>query len=304
MSIHDDIIAVADTNSIEIGLAATQLESGETITINGDASFPMASVFKIPILVTAFYKLEQGFGSLDNRRTLLDEQKSTGSGILPYFEAGLTPTWLDLITLMMIISDNTATDIVIEQLGGTQIIENYMHEIRLSDIYFKMNCKDLLKTIFPEGAQDIPLEDLEAFIIENGFNRNSVAFDDGPDNNVSSASSMTRLLTMIFNAEIHDRKSSDDMLSILFKQQFNDRLPRFLPPGTKVAHKTGTIGGIRNDSGIFFIGDDNHVAVTLFTRWNDEEVWLQPEKEFARIFEVETVMGRIGRLVYDHFDKS
>jgi beta-lactamase class A len=301
MSIYDDILAVADVSDIEIGLSVTQLESGKTLSINGDVPFPMASVFKIPILTTAFHQLEQGYALLDDRRTLCDDQKSAGSGILPFFNAGLAPTWLDLLTLMIIISDNTATDMVIERLGGVQVIESYMHEIGLHEIYFKMNCKDLLRTAFPEGAQDVPLEELEALIIEKGFNRDSVAFSVESDNNVSTPSAMTRLLTMIFNAEITERKASDEMLSILLKQQYNDRLPRFLPPGTKCAHKTGTIGGIRNDSGIFFISDDNHVAITLFVRWDDEAVWLQPEKEYARVFEVETAMGRIGRLVYDHF---
>ena len=62
------------------------------------------------------------------------------------------------------------------------------------------------------------------------------------------------------------------MLEILLKQQLNDRLPRYLPPGTRCAHKTGTLPGIRNDSGIIYAGGTSHIAVTLFSRWDDAAV--------------------------------
>lgn len=303
MSVQDDIQTIVNDSNIEIGLVATQIETGETIAINGDVPFPMASVFKIPILVTAFSQIEQGISSLNNRITLENAYKSPGSGILPFFEMGLTPTWRDLLTLMIIISDNTATDIIVEQLGGPEVVESYLHQIGLNDIYFKMNCKDLLGTVFPEEAKDVSSEELEALIIEKGINHDAVAFSLNSDNNVSTARAMSQLVTMIFKDEIVSQDSRKTMLDILLQQQFNDRLPRFLPPSIKCAHKTGTIWGIRNDSGIYYISDDNHVAITLFTHWDYEAVWLQTEAELARIFEIETAMGQIGRLVFDHFNR-
>lgn len=301
MSLQEDIQSVIAESRTEIGIAIWHIESGEALEINGDHFYPMASVFKIPILATAFHQVRQGRISLDDRRTLHNGKKSAGSGILPFFQDGLAPTFQDLFMLMIIISDNTATDMVIERVGGPAAVENYMHEIGLTDIYFKMNCKDLLRTALPEGADEVPLEQVEALIIQKGMRRDSVAFSTGSDNNVSTPRAMTRLLRMIFNAEIVERQASDQMLQILLKQQLKDRLPRFLPPGTRCAHKTGTIGGFRNDSGIIYIGDDNHVAVTIYVRWDDEAVWLQPVAERQRIFEIETAMGQIGRLVYDHY---
>jgi hypothetical protein len=67
------------------------------------------------------------------------------------------------------------------------------------------------------------------------------------------------------------------------------------------AHKTGTIGGIRNDSGVIYVKDDCHVAITLFTLWDEHAYWGQPEAMQRRIFEVETAMGAIGRHVYAHY---
>src|SRR5690606_38342577 len=121
MTLLGDIQQVIDETGIEAGLSIRHIESGEQLDINGAQPFPMASVFKIPILATAGLQLAQGKIDLNTRVALRDEDKSTGSGILPFFEAGVSPTIRDLLTLMIIISDNTATDMNVELLGGAQV---------------------------------------------------------------------------------------------------------------------------------------------------------------------------------------
>lgn len=302
MTLQSDIQTIIDESGIQAGVSVWHIERDEQIDVNGDQPFPMASVFKIPILATAGKQLKEGRISLDTRIELKDADKSAGSGILPYFEAGLNPTVRDLLTLMIIISDNTATDMTVELLGGAEVVEGYMHELGLGDIYFKMNCKDLLKTLFPADVAERPLEEIRDWAAENDIVRDGTAFSTGPDNNVSTANAMTQLVHMIFQSEIVDGAIRDELLNILLKQQFNVRLSRFLPPNVAFAHKTGTIGGIRNDSGVIYINDDSHVIVTLFVWWDDQAVWQQPEAEHQRIFEVETAMGKIGKLVYDHYN--
>ena len=81
---------------------------------------------------------------------------------------------------------------------------------------------------------------------------------------------------------------------ILRKQQYKHRIARFLPLGVKVASKTGTIGGIRNDCGIISVSDENHVILTLFTEWDEAPYWNKPAAHHQRVFEVETAMGEIG----------
>ena len=106
---------------------------------------------------------------------------------------------------------------------------------------------------------------------------------------------------MIFGGQLVDRAACDEMLAILLKQQLNDRLPRFLPPGTRVAHKTGTLHGFRNDAGIIYVSDDAHVAVTVFSEWDQRAVSHDPVAERERIHEVDSAFGRIGRLIFDHY---
>ncbi len=106
MTLVDRITEIISAAQIEAGVAVWHIESDTRLDVKGDEPFPMASTFKIPILATACQQLTAGAISLDSRIALSDEDKSLGSGILPYFESGLQPTLRDLLTLMIIISDN------------------------------------------------------------------------------------------------------------------------------------------------------------------------------------------------------
>lgn len=300
MSLRERLQAIITAADIEAGLAVWHIESGRRLDVGGDVPFPMASTFKIPILATACRQLTDGVISLDSRAPLADEDKSMGSGILPYFESGLAPTVRDLLTLMIIISDNTATDIMVNYLGGAGVIEGYMHELGLSDIYFKWNCKELLRFAFPPEVADLPLEELVKWTTQNDIRRDGLVFSKGAENNVSTAKAMTELLHMMYG-DLFPRDVRAVAFDILRKQQFTHRIARFLPLGVKVASKTGTIGSIRNDCGIISVSDENHVILTLFTEWDEAPYWNKPAAHHQRVFEVETAMGEIGRAVFDEF---
>ena len=153
MELDDKIRGIMAGADIQAGVAVWHIESAAKFDVNGDEPFPMASTFKIPILATACQQLQAGTLSLETRVPLADEDKSLGSGILPYFESGLAPTVLDLLTLMIIISDNTATDIMVDTLGGAAVVEDYMRELGLPEISFKLNCKELLRAPLPAGGR-------------------------------------------------------------------------------------------------------------------------------------------------------
>lgn len=301
MSLKEKIEAILEEADIKAGIAVWHIESGEKTDVNGDVPYPMASTFKIPILATAMKQVSQGKLSLGTRYPLKEEDKSPGSGILPYFEGGLEPTFLDMLTLMIIISDNTATDMIIDILGGPEAIESYMHELGLNDIYIKMNCKDLIGEMFPPEVQAMPMEERMAWASTHDILRDSRTFSLTPDNDISTALDMNSLLHMIYQGELFGGEELETALGILFKQQFNVRMTRFFPPQIKVAHKTGTIGGIRNDSGIIYIDDNNHVILTEFVEWDQAPIWDQAEAQHQRVFEVETAMGKIGQLVLETY---
>ena len=135
-------------------------------------------------------------------------------------------------------------------------------------------------------------------------NRTGRSYSLGPDNDVGTPAALTELVARIWRGETVSRAACDAMLEILLKQQLNDRLPRYLPPGTPCAHKTGTLPGIRNDSGIIYANENSHVAVTVFSRWDDEAAADDPIADKETPIAIDSAFGRIGRLLYDAFCDS
>jgi beta-lactamase class A len=143
--------------------------------------------------------------------------------------------------------------------------------------------------------------DLTALRPEPAVNRTGKSFRLTPDNNVGAPASLNRLLEMIWRGEVVSRAACDQILHILLQQTLDQRLPRFLPAGAPIAHKTGTLGGVRNDSGIIYCSAASHVAVTTFTTWDLASAHGDRVVEWARMSAIDSAMGHIGRLVFDHF---
>ena len=282
-----------------MAVCARHLESGRQVDIDAERIFPMCSVLKIPVLVEAFRQIEEGRFALDDRWELTTAEKNLPSGILVFFEDGLAPTVLDLLTLIIIISDNTATDMVMHRLGEGSVTRT-MHSLGLTDIHVPMTIRDIFDDLLPSGD---PSQDMLA-LATAPRNREGRCYSLGADNDVGTPAALTQLLARIWRGEIVSRAACDAMLGILLKQQLNDRLPRYLPPGTRCAHKTGTLPGIRNDSGILYAGENAHVAVTIFSRWDDEAVSDDPIARSEKPNQIDGAFGRIGRLLYDAFCSS
>ena len=283
-----------------MGVAVLDLASGEEVHIHGDELFPLCSVVKIPVLATAFREIRAGHFALTDRWELTTAEKNLGSGTLRFLEDGLRPTVRDLLTLMIIISDNTATDMIIHRVG-VPAIHDYMHQLGLTNTHIVMTIRQIFEDILPDADPTQDPYELALKSQQHPPRRDARAYRSTPENNVSTPRDMNRLLDLIFKGQVVDRPACDEMLAILLLQQLNDRLPRFLPAGTRVAHKTGTLAGFRNDSGIIYVNDNTHVAVTAFAKWDSDAVRGDPVAERERIHAIDTAFGRIGRLVYDHF---
>ena len=293
---------IAASGATAMGVAIKHLESGAEIYHNADQPVPLCSVFKIPVMAEAFRQIDAGRFTLDDRWDLTLAEKNLPSGILVFLQDGLRPTVRDLLTLMIIISDNTATDMVMHRLSVASTTK-FMHELGLTDIHVPMTVRDIFNDIMGEAGSDprLAFTNLDKPQPEGPSNRSGHAYSLGPDNDVGTPRALNQLNEMIFRGEVVNRAACDQMLHILLQQQLNQRLPRFLPEGTPVAHKTGTLSGIRNDSGIIYCNDHSHVAVTGFCTWDAAAVKDDPVAEWDRINAIDSALGHIGRLVYDHF---
>ena len=299
MSLESDISRIIDNSGAEMGLSALHLESGQRFDVDAGRVFPLCSVLKIPVLVEAFRQIEEGLFTLDDRWQLTTAEKNLPSGILVFFDDGLAPSVRDLLTLMIIISDNTATDMVMNRLGAGSVTST-MHSLGLTDIHVPMTIRQIFDDLLPSAD---PTQDMLA-LATAPRNRTGRSYSLGPDNDVGTPAALTELLARIWRGEVLSRASCDAMLEILLKQQLNDRLPRYLPPGTRCAHKTGTLPGIRNDSGIIYASGTSHVAVTLFSRWDDDAVADDPIANKETPIAIDSAFGRIGRLLYDTFSEA
>ena len=137
-----------------MGIAVRDISAGQAISINGDRMFPMASAYKIPILVEVFRQAEAKKLSLDDRVELASGDRTLGSGVLTLMSSGLTPTIKDLATLMIVLSDNEATDVLLNKVGAENVTATMrslgLKNIRVDRTTFEM-IRDYLALI-DEGA--------------------------------------------------------------------------------------------------------------------------------------------------------
>jgi len=300
MDLRHRLRACVADDGLEFGIAIQHIESGEETQINGDAVFPTASVFKIPVMVEVFQQAHAGKFGLDDRVELKTGDKTLTTGVLLHLQDGLRPTIRDLVTLMIIVSDNTAATMLM-QLVGPENVTATMHSLGLTSIEVNMTVHEMFLHAF--GASDRPdisVEALRERARSVQMDYSSRTFSRGKDNNVSSAADMTRLMVMLFEGQVVDRAACDEMLRILSHQQYNSRAPRYLPWYTAY-HKTGTMRGLRNDSGIICCNEGSHAAFTIFS-FDDTEVPLSdPRLAAQRSLMVEEIMGEMGRAVYEYY---
>lgn len=279
-----------------IGVAVRDLKTGEELSINGDRLFPMASVYKVPIMVEVFRQIEARKFSLDDRIELGDEHRTLGSGVLTLLSNGLKPTVKDLITLMIVLSDNEATDVLLKKVGAENVTAT-MRSMGLNNVRVDRTTFELIRDylgFMDETARGKTYAEIIAMSRTRRITTEKRAEAEREFarvmKDVSSPRDMALLLEKIYKGEAAGKESCQMMMAILGQQMFNQRLPRYLPESAGMAHKTGTIGSTTNDAGIMFVRG-NPVAIAVFT----------VDKRIAR-GEVEELMGRLTRVVYDFFD--
>jgi len=271
-----------------VGVAARDLDSGRELAHRADELFPLASVFKIPLMVDVMRRVDAGGLALDERVALVERLKSPG-GTLIHCHAGLQPTVRDLLYLMITLSDNTATD-MLWRLVGVPSINATMRALGLETIDCFMPNREyfLIETLrngdwqglsgpevvarwrsLDETGRDEALRrvaELNAAVTGEEFLRryterfgyaeekdhdDCFVIDQALDNQ-GSPRDIVRLLAMIAETRCASRASCKLMIETLTRQEWRNRIPAGLPAGVKVANKTGSVSGTINDAAIVF----------------------------------------------------
>jgi beta-lactamase class A len=281
------------------GVYVIHLESGLRTGVDEDTPYGMASTFKVPILVELMTRVDAGELSLDDMVPLQPNDQHIGSGLLSDLWApGMEMSLRNLATFMIILSDNSATDMFIDRLGADAITAR-MRALGFDDIRVDRTTLELIldyRGVDYDPVADATLEEINRFSRDNRPEANQMdavrrAFYEGPEDK-ASARQMTELLVMIANGEAVSRESADVILEILSRTQTGaNRLRGMLPSGTPLAHKTGTIGRYVADVGIVTLpGDLGRFAISVFTMGDE----VNTERG-------ERLIAEVARTAYDFF---
>jgi beta-lactamase class A len=242
--------AIAGFDGI-VGIAARNLLTGEEIVVNGDMPFPTASSIKTAVMIEAYDQAQSAGLSLDSSLTLREADKVGGSGVLSGLSEGLSIKVRDLIHLMIVLSDNTATNMLVERLG-TKNIDDRLASYGLQQTkIFRPTFRDGKPDVFPELEREFGL-------------------------GMSTPREMATLMGLIAEGRAVNAGASAAMVRTLQRQQDRAMIPRLLPDSVQVGNKTGTDseklpdsrgrrGAIRVDAAIV-TGDKLRYVIAVFVR--------------------------------------
>lgn len=317
-------LTAAQRGRLSCGVAIIHVEGGERVLVDAERKVPLASVFKLPILVEIGRRLQQKTMTLDASLTIREDQKIIGSGRLRDRPAGSRVSVREAVELMETISDNTATDMLFEAIG-LDSVDVLMRGLGLarSDIYLTNRAAWLVSLGMGRDFRGLSARAIATkwlalspsarrsaaarILVENRATslgaiqraedaslgrpyaddlRLAAAVD-----NVAAPADLAMLLERLQRGELLDAAWTRYCLGVLGRQRFNTRIPRYLPRGTRTFHKTGSILGVVNDAGIIEIAPGNHVVVVVCC--HDVASGAQDAAE--------ELIGRVARAAYDTF---
>ena len=318
--VHESVAAIAARLGGTVGVAARNLASGAEVHIAADDLFPMASCFKIPVMVEVMRRVDAGSLRLDDRVTLTEADKSPGSTLIHCHE-GLRPSVRDLLYLMITLSDNTATDMLWRLVGlasvnetmrglGLETIDCFMPNreyflieagageewagltgaeivARWREIEARGDYEDAFRRVLEENAR------LSGAGFQHLYERrwgrdeslgyeDSFAVDQALDNQ-GSPRDMAELLAMIAQNRCATAPSCRLMIEVMSRQEWREKIPAGLPDGLFVANKTGGVSGTSNDAAIVYTPTGAPMVMVVFWKGLGYEAKAQADGAIAAI---------------------
>jgi beta-lactamase class A len=248
----------------KVALFATDLRTGRTVAINADTPVPTASVIKLAVLYDAVEEIQEGKASFADRLTLTKPNQVEGSGVLQFFDTPLNLTFKDALTMMVIQSDNTATNVAIDRLG-LQNIDNRILSLGLKNTW-------LYKKVFLPAPANAPA-DQKIF----GLGK-------------TTAREMAQLMQRFATCTGIAQPECNIAVTMLKNQSDTLAIPRYLA-GVQVANKTGALDEVRNDVGIVY-AKNGPIVISAFTYDNKDQSWTADNA-------AQLLIGRLAKTIVD-----
>jgi beta-lactamase class A len=268
----DRLTALAKAHKGKVAIAVKHLESGDTFLLNADEAMPTASLIKFPIMVEVYRQAKEGKVKLDEMISLTKEEMVQGSGILTeHFSPGAQFSLRDAVRLMIVYSDNTATNLVLEKIGIPST-NTLMDELKLPNT--RINAK-----VFKGSTTSVDPVRTKKYGLGS-----------------TTAREMVELLELLHGNKLVGPEASKAMLDHLKKCDDKDKFPRFLPATVSVAHKTGSVNNSRTDAGILYF-KEGPVALCVLTDENEDKTWKQDNAG-------NRLCAEVAKTVHEHYSKK
>lgn len=256
----------------KVAVAVKHLKTGEEFYLNADEAMPTASLIKLPIMVEAYWQVQEAKVKLDTKLTLAKDDKVPGSGVLTnHFSDGATFSLRDAVRLMIVFSDNTATNMVLDQIGIPST-NTRMEALGLKNT--KVNAK-----VFKGSTTSIDKARTDKYGLGS-----------------TTAKEMVRLLELIETGKAVAPEACKEMLVHLKACDDKEKMVRFLPAGTVVAHKSGSVNASKTDAGIIYT-KSGPVAVCVLTDGNDDKRWVSDNA-------AQVLIGKVAKEAFDHYGEK
>jgi beta-lactamase class A len=327
--LRQEITKISKEVKGQMGLYMKHVESGKELAIDADKIFPLGSVFKIPVMMEVFRQANDRIISMDEKLLLENRSLCIGSGILQYLSPGTEFTIRDLVALMIIATDNTASEMLWKRIG-IQRVNMLIRELGLArtSIYlpwregflltmgkgpFKdlsvqeaartwkgLSDHDRMKALDEIDAEFSNLsidefrseyENLYGMKEEKKF-RTQREYDQVFDN-IGTPREIGILLEKVLRGEVVSKEASKNMLNLMLRSMSGSSLPQYLSDDVRVAARSGITAGSVNNAGIIYVNSNSHIVLCIFCKRLEEK---NPER--AQMAE-----AKIARLIYDYFSK-
>ena len=271
----EEIATVADG---EIGLAVIDLQSGRRLSVHGDRPFAMASTVKVAIAATYLAEVEAGRRTLADMIAVDDRLRLRADGITFFApHPGVSLSAANLIELMLTRSDNTATDVLLHNLGGPATVEAWLMRNHVTGMRIDRTIAELLLDLRGEkvGRGLTAAETLRPF---DPVAPGSIEpLDTAPDRpqqrldrdlrDTATPAAFADFLGRLYKGELLKPASRDWLIAVMRRcLTGSNRIKGLLPAGTAVEHKTGTLSGVTDDVGFISLPDGRRVIVAAFAR--------------------------------------
>jgi beta-lactamase class A len=269
-ALQERVAALARAHRGQVALFAHHLGTGATVELQPDREVKTASAIKLALLVEAFYQVQAGALALTAPIRLRDQDKVTGSGILPLLHGGLELTLEDALVLMTAVSDNTATNLAIDRVGGVGAVNR-----RLAALGYRHT--HLYKKVYAPATEPMPADQKQF-----GLGK-------------STARELARLMEGIARCELGAPALCRRMLGMLRNQQSRIYVARYLEPvdtsetPSAIAAKLGELDAARLE--VALVDARSGPIVIAAATWDNADRRYSPENEAS------ILIGRLAEMI-------